>query len=412
MRILIVTQYFWPENFRINDLAQGLCALGHDVTVLTGKPNYPSGRFFDGYGFWSRARETYHGIAVIRVPLVPRGSGGPVRLVINFLSFAFFASILGPLRCRGVFDMVFVYEPSPVTVGLPGLVMKVVKRAPMLFWVQDLWPESLSATGAITSPWILNRVTSLVSFIYKGCDRVLVQSRAFIERVRSLGASSERILYYPNSAEELYRPVPRTDDGAFQSLPKGFRVVFAGNIGAAQSFDTILSAADTLRLYRDIHWVILGDGRQFNWVKEEVARRGLSETVHLLGRHPVESMPYWFAHADAMLVTLRRDPIFALTIPSKLQSYMACGRPILAALEGEGARIMEEAQAGIVVPADDAAALADGALRLFRMRVEEREAMGQNGRRYFLQEFARDALIARLDALMRDMVGKARTCAS
>lgn len=188
--------------------------------------------------------------------------------------------------------------------------------------------------------------------------------------------------------------------------------MFAGNIGAAQSFDTILSAAETLRVYPDIHWVILGDGRQFNWVKEEVARRGLSQTVHLFGRHPVESMPYWFAHADAMLVTLKRDPIFALTIPSKLQSYMACGRPILAALEGEGARIMEEAQAGIVVPADDAAALAQAALRLFCMRSDEREVMGQNGRRYFLEEFERDALIARLDSLMRGVVGKVRPCES
>lgn len=412
MRILIVTQYFWPENFRINDLAQGLVKIGHDVTVLTGQPNYPTGRFFDGYGFWRRSSETYQGIPVIRVPLVSRGNGGSTRLFVNFLSFAFFASLLGPIRCRGPFDTILVYEPSPVTVGLPGLVMKVAKRAPMLFWVQDLWPESLSATGAVTSQWILNRVTSLVWFIYRGCDRILVQSRAFIERVRSLGVCPERILYYPNSAEELYRPIPRTGDGVFHSLPPGFRVMFAGNIGAAQSFDTILSAADSLRQYRDIHWVILGDGRQLNWVKEEVARRGLSQTVHLLGHHPVESMPYWFAHADAMLVTLRKDPIFALTIPSKLQSYMACGRPILAALEGEGARIMEEAQAGIVVPADDSTALAEATLRLFRMRAEEREVMGENGRRYFLQEFSRDALIERLDAVMRDVVEKRPPCVS
>lgn len=412
MRILIITQYFWPENFRINDLAQGLLTLGHDVTVLTGKPNYPTGRFFDGYGFWTRSSETYEGIPVIRVPLVARGNGRAVRLFMNFISFAFFASILGPFRCRGSFDVILVYEPSPVTVGLPGLAMKMAKRAPLLFWVQDLWPESLSATGAVTSQWVLDRVASLVTFIYKGCDRVLVQSRAFIERVRSLGVCPEQILYYPNSAEELYCPVPRTDEGPFHSLPKGFRVMFAGNIGAAQSFDTILAAADTLRGYADIHWVILGDGRQFNWVKEEVARRGLSETVHLLGRHPVESMPYWFAHADVMLVTLRQDPIFALTIPSKLQSYMACGRPILAALEGEGARILEEAQAGVVVPAENPTALAEATLRLFHMRVDEREAMGQNGRRYFLREFARDTLIARLDAVMKDIVGKVRPCVS
>jgi glycosyltransferase involved in cell wall biosynthesis len=410
MRVLIVTQYFWPENFRINDLAQGLVKIGHQVTVLTGKPNYPSGEFFDGYSFWGKSREMFAGIEVIRVPLVARGNGGATRLVFNFLSFALFASLFGPLRCRGSFDVVLVYEPSPVTVGFPGLVMKAVKKAPLMFWVQDLWPESLSATGAVKSKWIINLVASLVSFIYKGCDRILVQSRAFVDRVRALGADSTRILYYPNSAEELYRPVSRDTSPHAASLPLGFRIVFAGNIGTAQSFETILGAAEELREHPEIHWVILGDGRQFNWVKEEVAKRGLTHRFHLLGRHPVEAMPQWFAQADALLVTLKRDPIFSLTIPSKVQSYMACGRPILASLDGEGARIIEEAQAGVVVPPEDASALAAAVLRLSGMPSPDREQLGQNGRRYFLQEFERDALLARLDAWMKELVGEVRKC--
>ena len=233
LRVLIVTQYFWPESFRINDLAQGLTSLGHQVMVLTGKPNYPAGRFFKGYSFWRRRHEMFGGIEVIRVPLLPRGSGGSVSLVLNYCSFALFASLLGPLRCRGPFDIIFVYEPSPITVGLPGLIMKAVKKAPLIFWVQDLWPESLSATGAVKSKWILNRIASLVSFIYQGCDRVLVQSRAFVDRVRALGAPPGRVLYYPNSAEELYRPVPRGAAPVPRLLPDGFRIMFAGNIGAA-----------------------------------------------------------------------------------------------------------------------------------------------------------------------------------
>ncbi|OAI49735.1 glycosyltransferase WbuB [Nitrospira sp. SCGC AG-212-E16] len=411
MRLLIVSQYFWPENFRINDLAQGLTKLGHQVTVLTGKPNYPSGRFFDGYSFWGRSREMFAGIEVIRVPLVARGQGGAIRLVLNFLSFALLASLVGPLRCRGSFDVVFVYEPSPVTVGLPGLVMKAVKKAPLMFWVQDLWPESLSATGAVKSPWVLDRVSSLVRFIYRGCDRILVQSRAFVERVRDLGADPKHILYYPNSAEELYRPVLRGSVPGSRALPAGFRVMFAGNIGAAQSFETILSAAETLRGHREIHWLILGDGRQSRWVHDEVIRRDLSQCVHLLGRYPAESMPDWFAQAEVLLVSLRKDPIFALTIPSKIQSYMACGRPILAALEGEGARVVEEARAGIVVPAEDSSALAKAVLKLSLMSSSEREGMGQNGRRYFLQEFERDALLIRLDSWMKELVGKSSKCA-
>ena len=410
MRLLIVSQYFWPENFRINDLAQGLVKIGHHVTVLTGKPNDPAGQLCDGYSFWGRSREMFTGIEVIRVPLVARGHGGAVRLVLNFFSFALFASLFGPLRCRGSFDVVFVYEPSPVTVGLPGLVMKAVKNAPLMFWVQDLWPESLSATGAVKSRWVLDRVSFLVRFIYRGCDRVLVQSRAFVDRVRVLGADPKRILYYPNSAEELYRPVLRGPVPGSRVLPNGFRVMFAGNIGAAQSFETILSAAETLRDHREIHWLILGDGRQSRWLHEEVARRDLSQCVHLLGRYPAESMPDWFAQAEVLLVSLRKDPIFALTIPSKIQSYMACGRPILAALEGEGARIVEEARAGIVVPAENSSALAKAVLDMSLMPPSEREAMGENGRRYFLQEFERETLLVRLDSWMKELVGEEAKC--
>jgi len=187
--------------------------------------------------------------------------------------------------------------------------------------------------------------------------------------------------------------------------------MFAGNIGVAQSFETILGAAEKLRDHHDIHWLILGDGRQFNWVQEEAARRGLSRCVHMLGRYPVESMPKWFAQADVLLVTLKRDPIFALTIPSKVQSYMACGRPILASLEGEGARVIEEAQAGMVVVPEDASALAEAVLTLSLMSSSEREVMGQNGRRYFLQEFERNNLLARLDGWMKELVGREQRCA-
>jgi colanic acid biosynthesis glycosyl transferase WcaI len=412
MHVLVVTQYFWPENFRINDLALGLVKIGHQVTVLTGKPNYPVGRFFDGYRFWGRARESFQGIPVVRVPLWTRGNGSTIRLFFNYLSFALFASVLGPLRCRGTFDVIVVYEPSPVTVGLPALVMKAVKKAPVMFWVQDLWPESLSATGAVRSSWLLAMVELLVRFIYRGCDRVLVQSRAFIDRVRQLGVPHDRILYFPNSAEGLYRPMSRGERYPDRRLPDGFRIMFAGNVGVAQSFETILAAAETLRDHHGIHWIILGEGRQSGWVRAEITKRSLEHCVHMLGHHPMESMPEWFAQADVLLVTLKKDPIFALTIPSKVQSYLACGRPILAALEGEGARIIAEAHAGLVVPAEDASALAQAALRLYQMTPMEREAMGQNGRTYFLREFERDTLLTRLDSWMKELVREVSACAS
>ncbi len=404
MRILIVTQYFWPENFRINDLAQGLVELGHRVTVLTGKPNYPQGRFFEGYRLWGRAQELYGSIEVRRVPLIPRGGGGGWRLALNYLSFALSASMLGPLRCPGPYDLIFVYEPSPVTVGIPARILKWRRKAPVMFWVQDLWPESLSATGAVRSPFLLKLVEQLVRWIYRGCDLVLVQSEAFLPSISLLGVDPARILYFPNSAEDLYQPVSRAELPEHGSLPKGFRVMFAGNIGAAQSVDTILGAAERLRGNPDIHWVILGEGREASRLAAEIARRDLAGQVHLPGQHPLESMPAWFAQADVLLATLRRDPIFALTVPAKIQSYMACARPIIAALDGEGGRIVTTAGCGLAVPAEDPEALAKAVLNMYNMRALEREEMGRRGRIYFEANFERNSLLRRLDHWMKRLI--------
>lgn len=405
MRLLVISQYFWPEEFRINDLVQGLVERGHEVTVLTGLPNYPSGRFAGGFSWTGPYSDSYSGALIVRVPMVPRHSGGGMSLVLNYLSFVVSSCLLGPLRCRGRFDAILVYEPSPVTVGIPARLMGWVKRAPVLFWVQDLWPESLSATGAIRSSMVLKSVGLLVRWIYKGCARVLVQSEAFVNPVRQAGVDLARIRYFPNSAESLYRPLPHRGPWQGPELPVGFRIMYAGNLGAAQSFDTVLSAAERLRDCSRIHWLILGGGRMNSWVHEEVAKRGLNDCVHLLGRHPVDSMPSWFAQADVMLVALRRDPIFSMTIPAKLQSYMACGRPVIAALDGEGARIVTVSGVGIAVPADDPDTLAAAVLDMSNASVEELATMGARGRDYFLDHFDRDLLLDRLEEWLREVQG-------
>jgi len=404
MKILIITQYFWPEGFRINDLVLGLKEVGHEVEVLTGMPNYPTGKFFSGYSFSKPKKESYEGVPVWRVPLVPRGNGQGWRLVLNFFSFAAAACVLGPIRCRNKFDIIFVYEPSPITVGLPALVMKKVKSAPVMFWSQDLWPESLSATGAVRSQWILDRVASMVRFIYRGCDRILVQSKAFIKPTEALGVTPQRIYYFPNSAEKLYQPLDLEKNATERAkMPAGFKVMFAGNIGAAQDFETILSAAEHLQGQTDIHWIILGDGRKRSWVETEIQQRNLAGSVHLLGRHPVESMPRYFSLADAMLVTLKKDPIFALTIPAKVQSYLACGKPIIAALDGEGSRIIQEAGAGFTSPAEDSQRLAENVKAMYSLTKAERTKIGLQGRKYFEEHFERLLLLKRLEGWMKEL---------
>ena len=407
MKLLILSQYFWPENFRINDVVEGLASRGHSVTVYTAMPNYPVGRFFEGYGFFGPFRERYKSAEVRRSPIFARGEGGGLRLALNFASHALFSTLLAPFLVRGRFDAILVYEPSPMTIGIPARALRAIKRAPLLFWVQDLWPESLSATGAVKSPALLGVVDRLIKWIYRGCDRVLVQSEAFIPSVRSHGVPDARIRYLPNSAENFYRKlVASPGDPEAAELPAGFRVMYAGNIGAAQDFPTIVAAAEILRAHSDIQWVIVGEGRMRGWVEDELRRRGLSGTVRLLGQRPPERMARYFAHADVLLATLRREPIFAYTIPSKIQTYIACGKPVIAALDGEGGRIIREAGAGWAVPAEDPQALADAVLAASRTPGPEREAMGNRGEAWFREHFEREKLLSRLEAELAEVAGR------
>lgn len=400
MRILIVSQYFWPENFRINDLVDELSRRGHDITVLTGRPNYPEGRVFPAYRANPQGYAKRGEVPVIRVPMLARGSSS-IQLLLNYLSFAISATVLGMWKLRGRrFDAIFVFQISPITAALPAIALRRLKRAPLLMWVLDLWPDTLEAVGVVRSPRLLGLVGQLVRFVYDRCDRILVQSRAFTDKVAVLARGAERIRYFPGWAESLFidggtAPAPAPELAAYTN---DFKILFAGNIGEAQDFPAIIDAADALRDMPNVRWLIVGDGRAAAQVREEIARRGLQDRIVLLGRFPLERMPSFFAGADALLVTLRKEPIWSMTIPGKVQSYLAAGKPLLAMLDGEGSRVIEEAGAGLVAPAGDGRALAERVRRLMALGEDERRAMGHSGASYGHREFGRQQMVDALES--------------
>ena len=405
MNLLVVTQYFWPEKFLINELVKDLQAKGHEITVYTGTPNYPEGKVFNGYCKFCWSTENFDGIKVLRVPLITRGKGGSVRLALNYFSFVLFSCVSVPFLVRENYDAIFVFEPSPISVCLPAILIKKSRKIPIVLWVQDLWPESLSATGAIKSNFIIEMVRKLVKYIYQNCNLILVQSRAFTPSIKDKGISGAKISYFPNSAEKLYKPIEKKCvEKIDKEIPAGFRVVFAGNIGAAQSIDTIVDAALLLKEYTDIQWVIIGDGRKKEWLENQVQKNRLDNTVYLLGQKPISEMPYYFSAADILLVTLKRDPIFSLTIPSKIQSYLACGKPIVASIDGESARIIEESRAGVSVPAENAEELSHAVIKMYELQKSELDEMGKNGRRYFEENFESNKLISQLENLLQALI--------
>lgn len=404
MRVLVVSQYFWPETFRVNEIVSELTARGHEVTVLTGRPNYPEGVLHPEYVADPSRFARYAGAEVLRVPLRPRGRGS-LRLVLNYWSFVFWGALKGPWLLRGRrFDAIFVFETSPITAALPAILLKWIKNAPLSMWVLDLWPDTLQAVGMVRTDRQLKAVGLLCRFIYRRCDLILGQSRAFVDPIRRWAGSAERFRYFPQWSEEVFdgQGGPAAPAPEVKAHGPGFNIVFAGNIGDAQDFPSLLRAAELTRDRKDIHWLIVGDGRAAPQVRASIERLGLSETVVMLGRHPVERMPAFFAAADALLVSLKAEPIFAMTIPGKVQSYLAAGRPLLGMLDGEGARVIEESGAGLVAPSSDAQALARQARTLADLPAETRTRMGANGRRYGDAHFKRGALMDQLETWLAD----------
>ena len=401
MNVLYITQYYWPENYPSNDCVQGLLDVGCNVTVLTGMPNYPTGRFADGYGWTGPFRQTVGKVEIVRTPVFPRGTGSSVALALNYVSFALFAIIFGLPRCRDRFDVIVVCQGSPVLITIPGIVARRLFGAPLVVWVLDLWPESLLLSGRALPRILRKIVTGVSTFIYSKCDRILVSSRGFEAPLRGRNKTAP-IQYWPQWA-----PNPAPDSGAaiVPDLPIGFRICFTGNIGNAQNFEVILEVAEMLKGNDAIKWIIAGDGSRFEWLKEQVHARGLDKAMILLGRLPESAMPSLYAKSDALLVALAPSQVNAMTLPRKVVSYLAAGKPILACAEGETAETIKMASAGLTCAPEDASALAAAVETLQRMSQAELQLLGANAAKYSAEHFMRSKL---LDQLMVVLEGASR----
>ena len=415
MRILLITNHFFPEEFRCNDLAFELAHRGHRVTVLTGIPDYPKGKFYKGYGIFRKRIEHVKGVKILRSFIIPRGNGGKLRLMLNYgsslLAQCWDALLIGLF---GRYDYVLVHETSPVMVGIPGVIVSKLQRVPMDFWVLDLWPESLQDAGGINNAKILGFFEKLTRWIYKHSRKILISSRGFRESICEKGDFAEKLVYFPNWADEaLNGHAENTDNTDIKielpkgvELPIGFRVMFAGNIGEAQDMDSLMQAALALKEEKGIHFCIVGDGRKRPWVEAFVKEYQLDDTVHLLGRHPIETMPAFFAAADVMLVTLKDSRIFNRTAPAKLQAYMSAGKPIVAMMNGEGPAVIAEASCGDSVPAGNSKEFAALIKRMQALSATELETMGARGKAYCSEHFSFGKAIMTIEDLMNQINSK------
>ncbi len=406
MNILIVTPYFHPENFRINDLAVELINKNHDVSVLAPIPNYPDGKFFKGYGIKAKRIENWKKINIYRSILIPRGSGTNLRLAISWISSIFGNLFSALFIMKRNFDLIFVFGPSPFTICLPAIFIKKIKKIPICFWVLDLWPESVYSAGKLKTSMIPKLLLPLVKFTYNNCDRILVSSPGFIKSIKEKNIKSKEIDFFPQWAEPLFKKIKNPKNN-LTMVPKGsFVIMFAGNIGEAQDFPSIIKAANNLKNNKRIQWVIIGSGRKEKWVKNKIDDLGLKDVFHMIGRLPLSDMPNYYSQASAMLISLKREHIFSLTIPAKLQSYLACGKPILSMIDGSTSELVKTVKAGLTSNSEDYNKLSENILKMSQMSVEEINQLGENAYNLYLEKFNRNILLSRLETIFYELIKK------
>jgi len=386
MKILVVCQYYDPEPVRITDICETLVEMGHEVDVVTDVPNYPMGLIYEGYQHGEKRYEEINGVSVHRCFTIGRRTGTIFRLL-NYLSYAVSSSLFVS-QLKDNYDVVFVNQLSPVTMACAGVVYKKKYHKKLVYYCLDLWPESLIA-GGIKRGGIVYRVFDWISEkLYAQADMILVTSKNFITYFKNqFGTDETKMRYLPQYAEDMFSP-QKADDKEFVDL------TFAGNIGAAQSIETIIEAAAQLKDIRNLRINIVGDGSALESCKTLAQKLG-ADNVIFHGRKKLEEMPEIYRNADAMLVTLSDDPLISMTLPGKVQTYMAAGKPIIGAINGETAEIIAQAECGLCAPAEDAEILANH-IRTFL--AGNKSVLGQNARKFYENYFRKDIFIEQLIA--------------
>jgi glycosyltransferase involved in cell wall biosynthesis len=362
MRILIISQYFYPENFKINDIAFFLKEKGFDVTVLTSKPNYPGGNFFKGYNFFNKNTEIINGVKIIRVPTIPRLNGGALGMILNYLSFLFFGFFVFLFKIKNKYDLVFATLLTPATSLLPMIWIKKRFKIPVILWVLDLWPDSFYANTGFRINLVSKLIEKISDQVYNNADSIFISSNYFRKPIIKRLNSTKRFSFFPNWAEDIfYNKIKNTSLDQF-NYPEGFNIVFTGNIGESQGFEDIVEAAK-MTSHTSINWILIGDGRKREWIKSQIVDHNI-KNIYIPGRYPLELMPSYFSLADILLITLKKDEVFSNTLPAKLQPYLTSGKPILGNLSGEGLDIIQNNSIGLACDPGNPAQLANLAIEM------------------------------------------------
>lgn len=396
-KILVVCQHFWPESFRINDLCEGFIESGLEVDVLCGQPNYPKGEWYDGYGPFRNRRQIHNGINIHRTFEIRRGNNSNLRIALNYISFTLASLFHVPGLLKKQYDRILIYELSPVYMAWAGILIGRLKKTEIITCVMDLWPENLYSVIPFKNKLIRNILMRSSTWVYRKSDKLVCLTESEVELLKSrTGKPDQAFCVVPQSCEKIYE-TPIYDDKILKRFGGQFNIVFAGNINPAQDFPTILDAAE--QLYREkylVHWIIIGDGMSRKSVEHEVHVRGMTDIFSFEGFLPVADIPKYTPIASCMIACLVKSPMIGCAVAAKVFSYIASGRPVILAMDGEAGRIIRENGCGFACASGDAAALAENIKRVYTMSDEERKAMGEKARELHFARFERDMNLKKL----------------